>query len=91
MTDITKILNSTSTNAEIIQKCYSIYPTDTFDFQGQTFTRGMYVRLVTLQNKSFEGEFIGISKDNMLCIATQDVVVAHQISNIRELINLEDI
>jgi hypothetical protein len=89
--ELKRLVNNGAKADEVMQKCYSVYSMETFNFHGQTFKRGMRIRLTTLQNKIYEGELIGISSKNMLCMITRELVIAHQVNNIREIVNLEDI
>ena len=54
-------------------------------FNGETYKRGMKLKIITLQKKSFEGEFIGCNERNMLCILTNKYIIAHEITNIQEI------
>jgi hypothetical protein len=85
MRSIKGLMDNSVNNDEIIKRCYSIYSMDTFNFHGQTLKRGMHIRLTTLQDKSYEGEIIGLNSNNMLCIITRELVIAHELSNVREI------
>lgn len=74
---------------KILDKCYSMFPIESVLFKGETFSRGNKVRVTTLQNKSFEGEFIGLNSKNMVCILTKKYIVAYEINNIDNIIALE--
>lgn len=74
----------------ILDRCYTIFPLEMFSFHGQTFRRGMKIKITTLQNKIFEGELIGFNTKNMICIMTSKLIVAHELQNIREIVLLED-
>ncbi|MDR1639496.1 MAG: hypothetical protein LBC41_07295 [Clostridiales bacterium] len=70
---------------KILQKCYALFPNDIIQFQGVTFTRGMQVRVRTSQHKTFEGQLIGLNKENMLCLLTKRYIVAHELDKIEEM------
>ena len=73
----------------ILERCYSLFPKDIINFHGQTFKRGMKIKVTTLQNKSFEGEFIGTNSKGMVCIVTNKLVIAHELRNIENIQLLE--
>ena len=73
---------------EVLQRCYSMFPIESFRFNGLIFHRGMLVRVVNSRNMVIEGEFIGISEDNMICFLTPNSVVAQEIDNIEEIKSL---
>jgi len=75
----------------IIQKCYRLFPQEMIQFNGETFKRGMKLKIVTMQKKIFEGEFIGCNEKNMLCILTNKYIVAHEIANIQEIQIIDNI
>jgi len=73
---------------EVLQRCYNMFPIESFRFNGSIFHRGMLVRVVNSKNVTIEGEFIGISEDNMICFLTPNSVVAQEIDNIEEIKSL---
>jgi len=73
----------------ILQKCYNLFPKEIIQFRGRTFKRGMKVRIVTNQHKTIEGKLIGMNNDNILCVITQKYIVAHEMSNIEEITDIE--
>lgn len=77
--------------AGILQKCYSLFPKEIVQFRGKTFKRGMKVRIVTNQHKTIEGKLIGMNNEDILCIITQKYIIAHEISNIEDMTNDEEI
>lgn len=74
----------------VLERCYAIFPIDKLNFHGQTFKRGMKIKITTIQDKIFEGELIGFNNRNMICIMTSKLIVAHELKNIREISLLED-
>ena len=74
--------------AAVMERCYALFPMDKISFQGETFTRGMQVKVTTNTNADFEGEFIGGNSKNMVCIRTKKYIIAHEICNIRNMIKL---
>ncbi len=76
---------------QILQRCYMLFPKDMVQFHGETYKRGMIIKITTLQNKSFEGEFIGCNEKDILCILTKKYIIAHDIDNIEEIQIIEKI
>ena len=74
----------------VVERCYTLFPIDKFNFRGQVFRRGMRIKITTIQDKIFEGELLGFNSRNMICIMTSKLVVAHELKNIREITLLED-
>jgi len=70
---------------KVLQKCYDLFPKDILLFGGETYRRGMKVRILTSQNKIFEGKFLGLNNDNMICLMTRRFIVAHAVKNIEEI------
>lgn len=72
----------------VMDRCYTLFPLDKISFKGQTFTRGMKIRVTTTTNTDFEGELIGGNNKNMVCIKTNKYIIAHEIQNIQSIIPL---
>ena len=70
---------------KILQRCYRLFPTDIIQFNGTTFHRGMKVHVTTNQMKDFEGQLIGLSKENMICVLTNKYIIAHELNKIRDM------
>ncbi len=66
-----------------------LFPMDMVMFHGRIFKRGTKIRLVTLGHKSYEGKLIGQNHRNIVCILTEDFVVAHSLDNISEISVIE--
>ena len=45
----------------------------------------MRIKIITMQKKIFEGEFIGLNEKDMVCILTKKYIIAHEINNIEEI------
>ena len=75
----------------VIQRCYKLFPNESVSFNGEVYKRGMKLKIVTLQKKIFEGEFIGCNEKNMLCLLTNKYIIAHEITNIEEIEILDSI
>ncbi|MBQ6554273.1 MAG: hypothetical protein IJL89_03470 [Firmicutes bacterium] len=73
----------------VLERCYAMFPLEDVSFKGQVFKRGMRVKITTFQNKVFEGELIGTNYRNLVCIMTSRLVVAHELSNIRDITVVE--
>ncbi len=74
---------------KVLERCYAMFPLENVSFKGQTFKRGMHVKITTFQDKVFEGELIGTNYRNLVCIMTNKLVVAHELSNIRDITVVE--
>ncbi|MBQ7266349.1 MAG: hypothetical protein IJS61_09655 [Firmicutes bacterium] len=87
---IMKLARSVSVSSgelpSVVEKCYKLFPLEKIVFKGQTFTRGMKVKLTTNTDNDFEGEFIGVNTKNMVCIRTRRYIIAHNITNIRQMV-----
>lgn len=80
------MLNYSATDIKnILQRCYVLFPKDILSFGGETYKRGMLLKITTLQNKTFEGEFIGCNERDMFCMLTQKYIIAHEINNIETI------
>ena len=79
------LLSQSEDLRQVIQRCYKLFPNEMVQFNGETYKRGMKLKIITLQKKSFEGEFIGCNERNMLCILTNKYILAHEITNIQEI------
>lgn len=77
--------------AGVLQKCYNLFPKEIIQFRGKTFKRGMKVRIVTNQHKTIEGKLIGMNSEDILCVITQKYIVAHEISNIEDMSDIEEV
>ena len=74
----------------IMQKCYLLFPNDTIHFEGISYTRGMRIRVTTVDKKMFEGIFIGFNGENVLCVLTKNYIAADLIGNVKEIVQLEE-
>lgn len=74
----------------VMSRCYSMFPIDEIMFHGNKFTRGMRVKITTIANTYFEGEFIGGNEKNMLCIKTNKYIIAHELKNISDITVIEN-
>ena len=74
---------------KILQRCYRLFPTDIIQFNGSTFHRGMKVHVTTIQMKDFEGQLIGLSKENMICVLTNKYIIAQELSKIQDIYQCE--
>jgi len=70
---------------KLMAKCYELFPIDTIYFKGKAFHSGMRVRITTIQKKVIEGEIIGKSKMDLLCIKTQNQIIAHDLDKIEQM------
>ena len=72
----------------VLKRCYSMFPVESLIFNGITFYRGMAVRVITNRKRIIEGKFLGTNDDNMVCFLTPDTIIAHELNNIEEIIEL---
>lgn len=72
----------------IIARCIDLFPTETVLFNGKSFRRGMKVRVTTTSRKTFEGSFIGLNADNIICVVSKNFITADVLDNI---FNIEEI
>ncbi len=71
---------------DVIERCYEMFPTEHVFFNGTNFKRGMRVCVITLRQRRYEGRFIGINHDNMMCVMTDRSVVAQELATVEEMI-----
>ncbi|MCL2016985.1 MAG: hypothetical protein FWG68_12135 [Defluviitaleaceae bacterium] len=71
----------------IITKCHMLFPIESLYFKGDTFSRGMGVRVET-ERTSIEATFVGVNKNNMVGFITPDCVISHELDIIEEIIKL---
>ena len=76
---------------QVLKKCYDMFPEEILQFHGEIYKRGMNVRLITNQNKIFEGEFLGLGNDDMICIMTNKFIIAQALTNIEKLERVDPI
>ena len=72
----------------VLEKCYLLFPRESFRFENEIFQRGMQVRISTYRNKVLEGQFVGMNDDNMVCIMTKYRVVAQELDMIENIVEL---
>ena len=70
---------------DVLRNCYRTFPIDNLRFNGITFNRGMTVRITTTKQTTLEGHFIGINKSEMVCLITDNSVIAQEIDTIQEI------
>lgn len=81
-------INGPKDIASVMERCYSLFPLEKLEYHGITFTRGMKIKITTIANADFEGEFIGGNTKNMVCIKTNRYIIAHKLSNILDITKL---
>jgi len=69
----------------VLENCYRSFPIDNFDFKGATFHRGASVRITTSRKKIIEGQFIGANQSDLVCLVTDNSVIAQEIGAIMEM------
>jgi len=74
-----------TTVGSVTERCKELFPMDTMNFRGQVFQRGMKVRVVTIKDKIIEGEFIGKSDAELICIRMDNKLLAQQVEKIKSI------
>ena len=69
----------------ILERCYMLFPRDVVHFHGQTYKRGMTVRVTTVKNRIYEGRLIGLNSQDVLCVLTSTNIVANELDKIEEM------
>jgi len=69
----------------VIKRCRRLFPIESLVWDGTTFKSGSTLRMVNDRDEIFEGEFLGINNDNMVCLVTAECIVAQQINAIAEI------
>ena len=69
----------------VLQSCYRTFPVNCLSFNGTTYSRGMSIRITTDKKTIIEGQFIGTNYHEMLCLVTDDCIVAQEIGTILEI------
>ena len=70
---------------QAVDRCAELFPIDVLSFKGREFKRGMKIRVTTIQKNIIEGEFIGLNQVNLVCIKTDNQIIAHQLEKIAEI------
>ncbi|MEY8319722.1 hypothetical protein AAK894_01420 [Lachnospiraceae bacterium 46-61] len=70
---------------KLLSKCRELFPIDTVYFHGRIFRSGMRVKITTMQKTIIIGEIIGKNKMDLLCIKTQNQIIAHALDKIEEM------
>lgn len=75
----------------VIKKCIAMFPVETIYFRGKVFTKGMKVRITTLQKRIIEGELIGKNEMDILCIVAGQHIIAHEIEKIEDMTEMTNV
>ena len=89
--DELKLNMSNVDKRSVMERCTKMFPIDSVSFGGQIFTKGMKVRITTMQQKVFQGEFIGKNDLGIICILTNEHVIAHELKKITDMVYVDDI
>ena len=73
----------------VMERCCFLFPNENMFFNGDTYTRGMSVRVITINRRTIEGKFIGSNKDNIFCVVTNNSVFAQELESIEEIKPME--
>ncbi len=80
-----KVLVIKTLDRRAYDRCAELFPIDKITFRGREFTRGMKIRVTTIQKNVIEGELIGLNQVNLVCIKTGNKIIAHQLEKIEEI------
>lgn len=75
---------------KIEKRCYSLFPRDVIQFEGETYKRGMNISITTHSKKKFEGMFMGLNSENSICVLTTKYIVAYKLDGIEEIIRIRE-
>ena len=89
--DELKLNMSNVDKRSVMERCTQMFPIESVSFGGQVFTKGMMVRITTMQHKVFQGEFIGKNDLGIICILTREHVIAHELKKITDMVSVDDI
>ncbi|MDR1000154.1 MAG: hypothetical protein LBL96_05065 [Clostridiales bacterium] len=70
----------------VLQRCCAMFPHEIVIFGEKTFQRGMKVRVTTDKQRVYEGRIIGLNNEDMLCLLSNNYIVAHQLDRIKNII-----
>ncbi|MCL2188374.1 MAG: hypothetical protein FWC16_07685 [Defluviitaleaceae bacterium] len=70
---------------EVRKSCKHLFPIENLKFNGTTFKRGTIVRVITRKQDSIEGEFLGTNGNNMMCLVTQESIIAQELHAIETI------
>lgn len=84
-----KVLVIKTLDRQAYDRCAELFPIDKITFRGREFTRGMKIRITTIQKNVIEGELIGLNQVNLVCIKTGNKIIAHQLEKIEEITTVE--
>jgi hypothetical protein len=72
----------------LMDRCYALFPIETVQFRGETFTRGMMVRVRTI-SCTFEGRLLGSNDRDVVGVLTRRKIAADLLENIEEIVKVE--
>ena len=70
---------------EVRKRCSHLFPIENLKFNGATFKRGTIIRVTTRQQSAIEGEFMGTNRNNMICLVTDERVIAQELHAIETI------
>jgi hypothetical protein len=70
---------------EVRKRCSRLFPIEILNFNGTTVQRGCVLRIITNQQDSIEGEFLGTNRSDMLCLVTNETVIAQELQTIETI------
>jgi len=74
----------------IMKKCYELFPIKSLHFNGQTYLRGMKIRVTTIADKTFEGIFLGVNNEDFFLVMTEKDLTADMMDNIADILLIEN-
>ncbi len=70
---------------QILARCHEMFPIDTVSFGDAEFKSGMQVRITTVKKNTFEGQLIGKNKIDMICVLTNNQIIAQRMEKIIQI------
>ena len=89
--DELKLNMNNADKRSVMERCTKMFHIERVSFGGKVFTKGMKVRITTMQQKVFQGEFIGKNDLGIICILTNEHVIAHELKKITDMVSVDDI
>ncbi|MCL2171727.1 MAG: hypothetical protein FWB71_06180 [Defluviitaleaceae bacterium] len=83
-----RMLSSDEYRHLVVQRCFELFPIKDFQFKGETYQRGMKIRVITNTDVHFEGTFLGLNNENLICVLTDENLAADATDNIKQILLL---
>lgn len=70
---------------DFLENAYKFFPKETIKFRGKIYERGTNIKILLNSSKVYEGEFIGVNSNGVLCLITKDFITTIRIKNISDI------